>query len=53
MDNGKRDTYIMEDLNELKDLCDEFLKNYKPQTNEDIKNEIFDHVQTHFELERK
>ena len=53
MDNDKKETSIMEDLGDLVDLCDEFVKKYKPTSTEDLKNEIFDHVQTHFELERE
>ena len=53
MDNDKKETSIMEDLKDLIDLCDKFVKTYKPTSTEDLKNEIFDHVQTHFELERE
>ena len=42
MDNDKKETSIMEDLGDLVDLCDEFVKKYKPTSTEDLKNEIFD-----------
>ena len=53
MDNDKKETSIMEDLDDLIGLCNEFVNTYKPTSTEDLKNEIFDDVQTHFELERE